>query len=124
MTGIESPGWRLFTDGGFKRNSDDTEMACWGAAIVSPENFVRVICGPVVCDPRLPAFLEATSCSNNTADFTGLAKALRWANSFILRSSRVRTLFDSKHAARVTLGVAYAKKNIALARRCNELLCV
>ena len=31
-------------------------------------------------------------------------------------------LFDSKHAASVTLGVAHAKRNITLARTCNELL--
>ena len=29
MTGIESPDERLFTDGGFKRNIDGTEMAGW-----------------------------------------------------------------------------------------------
>ena len=37
---------------------------------VSPENFVGIICGPFVCDPRLPAFLGATSCSNNTAELS------------------------------------------------------
>ena len=29
--------------------------------------------------------------------------------------------FDSKHAARVTVGTAHAKKNLSLARTCNEL---
>ena len=29
--------------------------------------------------------------------------------------------FDSQHAARVTLGVAHARRTIALARDCNEL---
>ena len=62
------------------------------------------------------------SCSNNTAELTGCAEALRWANSFIPRGARFRIIFDSKHAARVTLGVAHAKRNIELARRCNELL--
>ena len=75
-----------------------------------------------MCDPRLQAFLRATSCSNNTAELTGFAEALLWANSFIPRGARLRILFDSKHAARATLGVAHAKRNIALARRCNELL--
>ena len=73
----------------------DNSLAGWSAAIVSPEHFVRVICGPVVCDPRLPAFLGAMSCSSNTADFTGLAEALRWANSFIPRSSRVHHRFST-----------------------------
>ena len=34
----------------------------------------------------------------------------------------MRILYDSKHAARVTIGIAHAKINIALARTCNELL--
>ena len=37
LTGFESPGWRLFTDGGFKRNIDGTELTCWVVAAVSPE---------------------------------------------------------------------------------------
>ena len=62
------------------------------------------------------------SCSSNTADLTGFAEALRWANSFIPPGARLRILFDSKHAARVTPGVAHAKSYIALPRRCSELL--
>ena len=57
MTGIEAPGWRLFTDEGFKRQVDGTELARWGIAAVSPDNFVRILCGPVTCDPRHLAFL-------------------------------------------------------------------
>ena len=38
---------------------------------------------PTVCDPRLPAFLGATSCSNNTAELSGFAEAMRWAHSCI-----------------------------------------
>ena len=122
LTGVESPGWRLFTDGGFEHDIDGADMAGWGVAIVSPEKFVRIICGPVVCDPRLLAFHGATSCSNNTAELTGFAEATRWASSFIPRGARLRILLDSKHAARVNIGVAHAKRNIAPARICNELL--
>ena len=41
---------------------------------------------------------------------------------FIARGESVRILFDSKHAAHVTLGVAHARRHIALARKCNELV--
>ena len=34
----------------------------------------------------------------------------------------MRFLYDSKHAARVTLGVAHARRNISLARKCNDLV--
>ena len=45
-----------------------------------------------------------------------------WLIFLIPRGARVRILYHSKHAVRVTIGVAHAKKNIALARTCNELL--
>ena len=60
LTGIESPGWRLFTDGGLDATSKAQKSPAGGDVIVSPDKFVRVICGPVVCDPPLPAFLGAT----------------------------------------------------------------
>ena len=58
---------------------------------------------------------------NNTYELTGFAEALRWTDSFIPRGERVRILYDSKHAARVALGVAHAGRNIALANRCIDL---
>ena len=94
-------------------------MAGWGVAVVSREHLIRVVCGPVVCDTGLLAFLGV---SNNTAELTGLAEAIRWDDFFIPRVARLRTPFDSKHAARVTLGVAHAKNNIALACTWNTLL--
>ena len=103
LAGIESPGWKLVTDGGFRRNINGNDLAGWSAAIVSPENLVRIICGPVVCDLRILAFLGATSCRNSTAELSGFAEALRWANSFIPRGVRLRILFDSKHAASVII---------------------
>ena len=82
MTGIESPGWRLFTDGGLKRQDDGPVMVGWGIAAVSPDHFVRILCGPVSRDPRHLAFLGATSYSNIAAELTGFAEALRWINFF------------------------------------------
>ena len=111
MSGIESPCWRPFTDGGFDRQVDDLDVARWGIAVVLPDNFVQTFRGPVTCDPRHLAFWGSTSCSNNTAEFTGFDEALRCINFFILHGEQVRILFDSKHAARVALG----EKSIALA---------
>ena len=34
----------------------------------------------------------------------------------------MRILYDSKHAARVVLGVAHARRNKSLASRCNDLV--
>ena len=72
-----SPMETLHRRRGFQRQIDGTEMAGWGIAAVSPDNFVRILCGPVTCDPRHPAFLGATSCSNNTAELTGFAETFR-----------------------------------------------
>ena len=41
MTGIESPGWRLLTDGGLRRQPDGSELAGWRVSDVSPDNFVQ-----------------------------------------------------------------------------------
>ena len=122
MTGIESHGWRPFRDVGLKR-VDGTEMAGWGIAADSPDNFVRILCGPVSWDPHHPAFLGATSCSNNTAQLTGFCRSPAMDRTlFIPRGEQVRILYDSKHAERVALGVAYANRNSALAHKCNGMV--
>ena len=36
------------------------------------QNFVRILSGLVMCDPRHRAFSGATSCCNNTAELTFL----------------------------------------------------
>ena len=45
MIGIDSSGWRLFSDGSFQRQPDGSELAGWGIAAVSRENVVRILCG-------------------------------------------------------------------------------
>ena len=67
-------------------------------------------------------FLGATSCSNNNAELTGFAEARRWICFFIPRGEKVRFCSDSKHAARVTIGVDHARRNIASARQCIAVL--
>ena len=74
-----------------------------------------------MCDLRLPAFLGALSCRNSTAELSGFAEALRWANHFIPRGARLRILCDSKHAASVTIGTAHARRYISSAHTCNRL---
>ena len=44
LAGVESPGWKLVTDGRFRRNIDGNDMTGWVFAIVSPENFVESCC--------------------------------------------------------------------------------
>ena len=52
-----------------------TDLAGWGIAAVSPDNFVRTLCGPVACEPRQSAFVGACSCTKNIAELTGFAES-------------------------------------------------
>ena len=49
LTGNDSPGRRLFIDGGFERQVDGSDLSGWRIAAASPDDFVRILCGPVVC---------------------------------------------------------------------------
>ena len=49
LTGSGSPSWRLFIGGGFERQVGGSDLAGWGIAAVSPDNFVRLLFGPVMC---------------------------------------------------------------------------
>ena len=51
-----------------------------------------------------------------------LAEAPRWIFSFTPGGERVRFFYNSKRAARVNLVVTHIGRNIASARKCNELL--
>ena len=48
LTGNDSPDWRHFTDGGFERQVDGSDLADWRIAFVSPDNVVRLLFGPVM----------------------------------------------------------------------------
>ena len=123
LTGNNSPDWRHFTDGGFERQVGGSDLAGWGIAAVSPDNFVRLLCGPVMCvilatwhfqePPR-----AATTLRNSLV-------LLTLPDGFVFSSlAAKRYVFcsDSKHAARVTFGVDHARRNITSACQCNELL--
>ena len=122
LTVMKSRGWRLFTDGGFKRNPDCTGAAGSGIAAVSLDNLVQIASGPLVCGAQHPAFFGATSCCNNTAELTGFAEAIRWIN-FLTRLVNVCViLHETKDAARVAFGFAHDRRYISLAGKCNDLV--
>ena len=108
----------------FKRHIDGTELAGWGLVDVSPDNFVRIFCGPVASDPRhLLRFQELHLVVTTPLSSLVLLKLLDGQISSFPRGERVRVLFDSKHAARATLWYCSRKqKHIALACKCYELL--
>ena len=93
-----------------------------GVAIFSPDNVVRVVCGPAACDPRLPVLLGPRLAATAPLNSLVLLRQVAGPTPSLLAVRVCTSFFDSKHAARVTLGVAHAKRNIALSRTCNELL--
>ena len=105
--------------GGFKRQVDGSDSGGWGIAAVSPDDFVRLLS----VDVRHPAFQVPHLWSNNTAELTGLAEVLRWIRFFIPRGEREGCVSFIVPSTRLllTLGVAHARRNFALARKCNEL---
>ena len=118
LADVESPGWKLVTDGGFTRNIDGNDMAGWVFAIVSPENLVRIL----LC--AISAYrhsLVPRRAVTTQPELSGFAEAMRWANHFIPRGARLRILFYSKHATSVTIGTAHARRHISSAHTCNKL---
>ena len=118
MTGIDSP--RHVTVG-FERQVDGSDLAGWGIAAVSPDTFCSALlwtCG-VWCAPSRVFFRSHIVHWQHRG--TGLAEVLRWIRFFLPRGERVR-FFCAKHAAPVTFGVTHARRNVAIARKCSELL--
>ena len=110
--GIECDGWRLFTDGGAKQ-SEGADLAGWCIAAVSPDSEIGILFGLVTCHRCHPAFQGASACTSNTAELSSFAEAIRFCHDVVTRGAWVLIFYDSKHAARLALRVAHAKRNIA-----------
>ena len=95
-------------------------FASLGIAALSPDNFVRILCGlgfvrsPSSGVSRSHFVLQQHRGTHQFAEALGFFsfRAVNGCGSF----------FGSKHAARVTLGVAHAEWNIALVHKCNDLV--
>ena len=102
LTGKESPGVRLFSDDGFKRNIDGTEMAGWDLKILL-ESFV-VLSFAILFYPHS---LVPHACAVTTRPNSLVSLSLGLIISF--SAVLVYAFFGSKHAARVTIGAAHLK---------------
>ena len=124
-TKIESPGWRLLTDGSFERHPDGTEAAGWGIAAVSPDNCVRSLCGPITCDPWYSAFFWScllqqqidlvfshvvSVCASSTTPSTLLVLPLVSptfrCNDLVLRSKKITFIFTTSLGTLATPGTS------------------
>ncbi|GBG28118.1 Ribonuclease H [Hondaea fermentalgiana] len=121
----------MYTDGsciGNKNVRSSAAPAGWGVVALKWRNddtpqTLHEDCGPVVLDRRSDGYLGAEHGSNNTAELTGIAEALKYAKNLPASSSEpVEIRFDSVYAAKSVMGQFNGEKNKTLIKNCRKLL--
>ena len=120
----------IYVDGSCEENRNVTAEtpAGWGFAVVDGDtglgrgrgDIVYESSGIVLTNSNLPGFIGAEVGSNNTAELSAIAQALRW----ILESGDCECVViraDSQYALNIATGEWRAKKNRALAERVQAL---
>ena len=128
MSGLKNVN--IYVDGSCEDNRNVTVStpAGWGFCVVVGDSgtgrgqgdLVTEKCGRVVTEPEEDGFLGAEVGSNNTAELSAIAHALRWilVNSDI-EEVLIRT--DSTYAGNVSSGAWKAKANVDLAGFVQDL---
>ena len=120
----------LYVDGscGDNRNVTKDTIAGWGVCIVSGDSgtgrgqgeVMEETSGRVVTDPAAPGYIGASVGSNNTAELSAIAHALRW---LLINGednpARIRS--DSSYASNLATGAWKPKTNKEIVRRVREL---
>jgi|TARA_A100001037_G_scaffold93240_1_gene84710 ribonuclease HI len=120
----------IYVDGSCSenRNVSSETRAGWGLCVIvndgGPGNgkghLLTELSGEVITDEEAGGYLGAEVGSNNTAELSAIAHALRW----ILSESEVDSATirgDSNYALNIASGLWKAKANQALARRVSDL---
>lgn len=125
-----APRWTVYVDGSCLGNQhvDATTPAAWGLVVVVGDDglgrgsgdLVHEDAGPVVTDPEAEGFLGAEVGSNNTAELSAFAQALRWVlqqpeeGAVLIRA-------DSTYAGNLADGTWKPKANRDLVARLQSL---
>ena len=125
----ESP-LHIYVDGSCEENQNVTARtpAGWGFCVVDGDSglgrgggsVIAERSGPVVTDPSAGDFLGAEVGSNNTAELTAFAEALRWALTEG-GDSKIIIKTDSKYAGNQATGAWKAKANRELVAHVQSL---
>ncbi len=120
----------IYVDGSCSenRNVSSETRAGWGLCVIindgGPGNgkghLLTELSGEVITNEEAGGYLGAEVGSNNTAELSAIAHALRW----ILSESEVESATirgDSNYALNIASGLWKAKANQALARRVSDL---
>lgn len=110
------------------QNVDAETVAAWGVVIVEGDSklgrgtgeIIHEFCGKVITNPEEEGFLGADVGSNNTAELSAMAHALRW---LLLQEGKDAVLIrtDSTYAGNLTSGAWKAKANKEMVRRLRLL---
>lgn len=132
MTNLTSIDEHLafYIDGSCLENQNVTAdtPAAWGMAIVVGDNglgkgsgeIIEESWGPVVCNPTDEDFIGAEVGSNNTAELTAFAMALRWL--LIDGDDKNAIIYtDSQYAGNLATGAWRAKANKILVKSVQNL---
>ncbi len=125
-----TPDWTIYVDGSCpgNRDVDASTPASWAFVVVSGDlphgrgsgELVYEEAGSVVTDSDAKGYLGAEVGSNNTAELSAFAHALRW---LLMQDSACTALIraDSIYAGNLADGSWKAKANRALVQRVQEL---
>lgn len=125
-----SPYWSLYVDGSClgNQNVDEHTPAAWGLVVITGDSGLgkgsgelqHEQAGLVITSPTEPGFIGAEVGSNNTAELSGFAAALRW---LLIEGGNEAAVIraDSTYAGNLASGVWNAKANRALVAQVQEL---
>jgi len=127
---VAASGLSIFVDGSCQDNQNVTAEtpAAWAYVVVEGDGglgrgdggILTEASGLVLTDEQAADFLGAEVGSNNTAELSALAHALRWL--LINEGDSPATIHgDSEYALRIAQRIYRAKANRALAKRVQEL---
>jgi len=130
VTGVSEHRWSLYVDGSClgNQNVDENTPAAWAVVVVTGDTGLGRGSGElheefadiVVTDEANENYIGATVGSNNTAELSGFAAALRWllveggADAAIIRA-------DSQYAGNLACGAWKAKANRELVAHVQAL---
>ena len=124
------PTWTIYVDGSCpaNRDVDASTTASWAFVVVEGDlphgrgsgEVLHEEAGPVLTDAAAPGYLGAEVGSNNTAELSAFAHALRW---LLLQPSDESALIraDSMYAGKLADGTWKPKANRALVARVRTL---
>lgn len=130
MNPLAPAQWTIYVDGSClgNQNVDADTPAAWSVVVVTGDtglgrgngSLIEEFAGHVVTEPGAQNFIGAEVGSNNTAELTAIAEALKWllteggGDEAIIRA-------DSQYAGNLASGAWKAKANRALVAHVQEL---